>query len=172
MGELHNLGPLVHVSAEAIGQPGQRRFRLRAVNREGDSASLWLEKEQLSALGDAIETVLRDEGYRYERLPLDDAREPDPPFPLSGYIEARLLRLSLGLNRETQVIVLQGSDSPDDDSPGATNVALEVDFRRAYELRREISDVVAAGRPLCPLCTAPMDPDGHVCVRTNGHHPH
>ncbi|MEX2081654.1 MAG: DUF3090 family protein, partial [Dehalococcoidia bacterium] len=31
-------------------------------------------------------------------------------------------------------------------------------------------EVVAAGRPPCPLCTAPLDPAGHVCVKRNGHH--
>jgi uncharacterized repeat protein (TIGR03847 family) len=171
MGTVHNLGQLAHISAEAIGQPGQRRFRLLAANRTGDAARLWLEKEQLSALGEAIETVLRDEGYRYERLPLDDA-EPDPPFPLSASIEMRLARLSLGLNRETTLLVVYASDSADEDDDDATLVSVEIDYRRAWELRRQVTEVVAAGRPPCPLCTAPMDPEGHVCVRTNGHHPH
>jgi uncharacterized repeat protein (TIGR03847 family) len=31
--------------------------------------------------------------------------------------------------------------------------------------------VVAAGRPLCPVCHEPMDPGGHVCARANGHAP-
>ena len=29
--------------------------------------------------------------------------------------------------------------------------------------------VVAAGRPPCPLCGLPLDPEGHICVRTNGY---
>jgi len=29
--------------------------------------------------------------------------------------------------------------------------------------------VVAAGRPPCPLCGLPLDPDGHVCPRQNGY---
>jgi uncharacterized repeat protein (TIGR03847 family) len=29
--------------------------------------------------------------------------------------------------------------------------------------------VVAAGRPPCPLCGNPLDPQGHVCPRQNGH---
>jgi hypothetical protein len=69
MSDTREFGPLAHISAEAIGQPGQRRFRLRALSEEGDSASLWLEKEQLVALGEAIENVLKQEGYTYRRLP-------------------------------------------------------------------------------------------------------
>ncbi|HVQ48818.1 MAG TPA: DUF3090 family protein, partial [Mycobacterium sp.] len=26
-----------------------------------------------------------------------------------------------------------------------------------------------AGRPPCPLCDEPLDPEGHICVRTNGY---
>ena len=44
------------------------------------------------------------------------------------------------------------------------------------EARRQIQaaadealKVVAAGRPTCPLCKQPMDLEGHMCVRTNGH---
>jgi uncharacterized repeat protein (TIGR03847 family) len=29
--------------------------------------------------------------------------------------------------------------------------------------------VVAAGRPPCPFCTGPLDPDGHICPRANGY---
>jgi uncharacterized repeat protein (TIGR03847 family) len=31
--------------------------------------------------------------------------------------------------------------------------------------------LVAAGRPICPLCHGPMDPAGHRCPRSNGHGP-
>lgn len=171
MADARDLGPLVHISAEAIGQPGQRRFRLRAMNSDSESASLWLEKEQLIALGDAIETVLKDEGFEYQRMPLDD-REPEAVLPLDAAIEFRLAQLSMGLNRDTRRIVLVAADTQDPDDADATTVTIEFDYRRAYELRGQITQVVAAGRPPCPLCTGPMDPEGHVCVKTNGHHPH
>lgn len=169
MPNTRDFGPLSHISAEAIGQPGQRRFRLRAISEEGETASLWLEKEQLAALGDAINTALENEGYRYERQPLDDIT-PDPVFPLNAGMDFRIGQLSMGMNPETSVVVLIAADGPEGGDSVA--VTMEVDFRRAHELSRQIVDVVAAGRQPCPLCTAPMDPAGHVCVRTNGHKPH
>jgi uncharacterized repeat protein (TIGR03847 family) len=30
-------------------------------------------------------------------------------------------------------------------------------------------EVVDQGRPLCPLCEQPIDPDGHFCPKSNGH---
>lgn len=168
MGQTYDLGPLEHISAEAIGRPGQRRFRLRIVNGAGMRASLWLEKEQLSALGDAIETVLADEGYEYVPMPPDDLPSEQGP-PAEYDLDLRIAQLSMGVNSEDRHIVLIAADGP---ANAADTVALtmEFDYRRGYELRREIAAVIAAGRPLCPLCTAPMDPDGHMCVRRNGHH--
>ncbi len=166
---LRELGPVVHISAEAIGQPGQRRFRICALSAAGDSASLWLEKEQLSALGDAIESVLEDQGYTYERRPLDDL-VPDPAFPLAASLEMRVARLSMGLNREAASLALVANEGAEDEEDADT-ISVQFDLRRAYELRGQIQDVVAAGRPPCPLCTGPMDPEGHVCVKGNGHRP-
>lgn len=39
---------------------------------------------------------------------------------------------------------------------------------RAPSARRSAS-VVAAGRAPCPFCATPLDPQGHVCPRANGH---
>ena len=81
MADPEPFGPVIFVGAEAVGIPGQRRFRLKAMAEDGRSAMLWLEKEQLIALGDAIETVLNDEGIEVPPWRPDDA-EPEPVFPL------------------------------------------------------------------------------------------
>ena len=170
MADVRDFGNLQRVAAEAIGQPGQRRFRLLVLNAEADLGSLWLEKEQLAALGDAFDTVLGNENYEHQATPRDDLTQAQP-FPLNAEVEMRVAQLSMGVNQDARRVVLVASDSADPDASDAVNLQFEVDYRRAYELRRQIADVVAAGRPKCPLCTAPMDPEGHVCVRSNGHHP-
>src|SRR5450756_1602585 len=38
------------IDAQSFGQPGQRTFRLRILGASAESASLWLEKEQMQAL--------------------------------------------------------------------------------------------------------------------------
>ena len=38
---------------------------------------------------------------------------------------------------------------------------------RAFVQRAQA--LVAAGRPPCPLCALPLDPEGHVCPRQNGY---
>ena len=75
---LTEFGPVQHLSADAVGQPGQRRFRLRAISEGGSYAFVWMEKEQLSAIGEAIETTLEHAGAP---PPAPTAGEPDPVFP-------------------------------------------------------------------------------------------
>ena len=39
----------------------------------------------------------------------------------------------------------------------------------AREFANRSERVLSAGRPPCPLCDEPLDPQGHICVRTNGY---
>ncbi len=169
MADPEPFGTVLYVGAESIGVPGQRRFRLRVMNAEGRSASLWLEKEQLTALGEAIETVLRGEDYEHHARPLDDAPEP-PVFPLNADVDYRIGQLSMGLYREDETIVVSSQPAVGEDTPHVDGISFAIPYFEANELREEIVRVVAAGRPPCPLCGGPLDPSGHICPRQNGHH--
>jgi len=45
-------------------------------------------------------------------------------------------------------------------------VRLTAGAARAFVKRA--ARVIDAGRPSCPFCGGPIDPDGHLCVRANG----
>jgi uncharacterized repeat protein (TIGR03847 family) len=45
-------------------------------------------------------------------------------------------------------------------------VRLTAGAARAFVSRART--VLGAGRPDCPFCGNPVDPDGHLCVRANG----
>jgi uncharacterized repeat protein (TIGR03847 family) len=69
-----------------------------------------------------------------------------------------------------------GSGDPADDSPQLSGTEFTGDLLRvrmrpdvARAFIRRAQRVVAAGRPPCPLCGNPLDPQGHVCPRQNGH---
>ena len=53
------------------------------------------------------------------------------------------------------------------DGPGVLRVRITPGAARAFAQRA--LRVVAAGRPPCPLCGLPLNADGHVCPRQNGH---
>ncbi len=51
------------IDAQTFGQPGQRTFRLRIVGSAGQSASLWMEKEQMQALSLALKQMMAQLEY-------------------------------------------------------------------------------------------------------------
>ena len=50
---------------------------------------------------------------------------------------------------------------------GSPAVPAAAPAARAFAQRA--AKIVAAGRPPCPLCGLPLDTDGHICPRQNGH---
>jgi uncharacterized repeat protein (TIGR03847 family) len=54
------------------------------------------------------------------------------------------------------------------DGPDTLRVRLSVEGARAF-VNRAV-EVIAAGRLPCPLCGQPLDPQGHICPRRNGHY--
>jgi uncharacterized repeat protein (TIGR03847 family) len=156
--------------AEAIGVPGQRRFRLIFANQL-DTVVLWLEKQQLQALGLAFSSILsqlREAGMRNAR----EAEQVPPagPVPPSAG-ELQVGRMAVGFDEERRMVALfiHDIESGEDDLP---NFICRLDLRQIGLLATQIGTVVAAGRPICPRCHQPMDPSGHVCPHDNGHFPH
>ena len=62
----------------------------------------------------------------------------------------------------------EGVDEDDEDGPDTLRVRLTAADARVF-VNRALS-VVAAGRLPCPLCGQPLDPQGHICPRRNGHY--
>lgn len=59
-------------------------------------------------------------------------------------------------------------DDDEADGPDTLRVRLTADAARGFVNRA--LEVVAAGRLPCPLCGQPLDPQGHICPRRNGHY--
>ena len=82
-----DLGIASYLKAEAIGEPGQRTFRL-VVEAENGSAFIWVEKEQLSALGLAIKRFGEELGGSVGSSPnpasLEAPREPSVDFKVAS----------------------------------------------------------------------------------------
>ncbi|GIW08277.1 MAG: hypothetical protein KatS3mg060_3082 [Dehalococcoidia bacterium] len=157
-----DFGPVVRLEAESQGPPGRRTFRLLIAN-EYELASLWIEKEQLQALGLAIEQLLAqmDENAGEGTIPSGVASSFET-------IDAPVGRLGLGFDEASDlfVVVVYLPETGENDTPDFVCRASRAMMKK---LSSQIEEIVAAGRPRCPLCGAPINPDGHVCVRSNGH---
>ncbi len=164
----YNFGPTLRLEADAVGPPGQRTFRLLAANQEG-AACLWLEKEELQALGVAIDQLLarlsnRSEWKLYGAPPNPFC--PSEGFPAIPLVEFKVGQLSLGYESDSRTFVLLVHDS-DADPEGPPTFTCATSVIQMRQLGQQIPAVIAAGRPRCPLCGDALEPEGHSCVRAN-----
>lgn len=163
-----------------VGPPGQRTFLVQA-RAGGRIVSASCEKEQLIVLADRMVEVLAD-------IPgIDPASAPADNDPLDTPIEDefRVASLTLGWDAITSRMVLEFHDSdPEDDGTGdaddmpddlaesvlaRTSIRVALTPSQAREFARRTAALAAAGRPQCPFCGGPLDPNGHVCPRANGY---
>ena len=155
------------VDAEAIGVPGERTFRIRA--RSGaNRASLWMEKEQLTALGRAFSQVLAERSRQRGRPAEHPAEMGD--FEGEADVELRVARLGLDFDEEQERVVLLVDDGEALESGNTPAFRMEISRSMAMALIASIPPIVASGRPLCPLCGRPLEGDAeHFCPGANGH---
>ncbi len=163
-----DFGPVLRLDADAEGPPGGRTFRLLVASREG-TASLWLEKEELRALGVAIDQLLarvsgRPEWKFYGKSP--EPYEPADEFSNPALVDFKVGQLSLGYETDSDMYVLLIHNSEDDPEGPASFTCLAT-APQVRALSRRIESVISAGRPTCPLCGDPTEEGEHNCVRAN-----
>jgi len=160
---VEDLGPAERLAAGAIGQPGQRRFFLE-VTAGGKVHSFPCEKSQVAELAQqglqllTVASLEPDEEavqrLVQSRLPIIDPEEP----------KFRIGTIGVAVHL-SEFLSITFSSTDEEDS--ATFVVTPEQFRAMALVAVE---VVAAGRPICPRCGLPEDPDGHRCPSVNGHH--
>jgi uncharacterized repeat protein (TIGR03847 family) len=165
--------------AGTVGQPGERTFYLQA-SGSGRTVSVALEKVQVTLLTDRLEELL-GEVQRRLGVPLPE-RGPDEDLdPLETPVEEefRVGAMGLAWDGDEQLVVVEAQaagEEPADEStiledveegPDVLRVRITAETARAFIDRAR--RVLAAGRPPCPLCGLPLDPDGHICPRQNGY---
>lgn len=180
--EPHDFGRAELLDAEAIGQPGQRRFRLFARSPRG-TASLWLEREQMEALSLALDRLLAEISGGMVLRKEAQADIPKPPgapsdFPEEPDVDFRVAQLTIGFDEDEEAVVLLATPLLLEERDGELvqredaepQFAARVSRQQALRLTTHIAGALAGGRPRCPLCGQPMDAN-HVCVKQNGYHP-
>ncbi len=165
-----------------VGQPGERTFFLQV--REGSSlTSVVLEKSQAAALADRLDQLLdeaRDRGHASAIPSAASALDRDSAALDAPIVEEfRVGAMALGWDEAHEQVVVEahsvmtdqqsipeiGDDS--EEGPDTLRFRLTASAARAFAERTRT--VVAAGRPPCPFCSQPLDPEGHICPRANGY---
>ncbi|MGD0555378.1 MAG: DUF3090 domain-containing protein [Streptosporangiaceae bacterium] len=168
--------------AGAIGQPGERTFYLQATS-SGRVTSVALEKFQVSLLAERLDELL-DEILRQTA---GDAGEPaatpvgprdDDPLDLPLTEDFRVGAIALAYDLDGDRVVIEAQEESEEqitplaeelppDGPAVLRVRITPAAARAFAERA--LQLVAAGRPPCPLCGLPLDASGHICPRQNGY---
>lgn len=161
-----------HVTAGALGPPGERVFYLQA-RQAGEVVSLRLEKQQVAALCDYLAGILADLATVTEDLPDDlDLLEP----VLAEWVVGAL---AIAYEETDDRIVLVAEEfvpEPEDDEieppilpigESPSSARFRMSRAQVLAMVRHAAGVVTAGRDLCQICGRPMDPAGHLCPRNN-----
>ena len=180
--QLYVFDPPERFVAGTVGQPGDRTFYLQA-SGGGRTVSVALEKVQVAVLAERLEELLAEVRRRgVGEVPVVAPRELEDTAPLDAPVEEEFRVGTMGLAWDgdddrvvVEALAQQDPDaateveplSDDDEGPDALRVRITAEAARAFVVRAQ--RVVAAGRPPCPLCNLPLDPEGHICPRQNGH---
>src|SRR5215471_11165358 len=158
--------------AGTVGEPGQRTFYLQA-SAGGRITSVVVEKFQVSLLAERIDElldeVLRSTGGQGSvPAAAPAALADDGPLDLPLTEDFRVGAIALGWDGEDEQVVIEPlTEEVPEDGPGVLRVRLSPGAARAFSKRA--IQIVGQGRPPCPLCGLPLDAEGHICPRQNGH---
>jgi uncharacterized repeat protein (TIGR03847 family) len=126
-----------------------------------DAITLKLEKTQVAGLVRYIALILGDLD-KLGHLPKAAAVVP-PLEPLFVVGE-----IAVAYSEDEDSVTLTLTELAEDEE-AASKVTVEITKELAGTLAIQGTELVEAGRPTCPLCGFPIEPEGHPCPRTNGY---
>jgi len=163
LSEIYELASPERVTVGTVGEPGQRAFFLQA-REDRLLVTVRAEKQQIAALAVHVGKLL-EEAPRPGELPSEEGLELEE-FA-EEHFRAGALAIAYDEDADRIVLVIQAR-VPDDEEGDELRVSMTREQAGALAIRG--ARLVESGRPPCPLCGYPLDPRGHSCPRTNGHH--
>jgi uncharacterized repeat protein (TIGR03847 family) len=168
-----DLNPVVHVTIDAIGKPGQRVFYLQGWQNETQTITLIIEKAQVQTLALGIEQFLAEVQQKYPDLIEASADYDETQMEISPPVDPlfRVGELGLAYDADLDKLVLVAREilSEGMEPEEASLVRFWCSRSQMRALASWGLEVTNRGRPICPQCGEPMDPEGHFCPKKNGH---
>ena len=158
-----DIGTAKRLDAEVFGEPGKRTFRI-VVEADKGIASVWMEKEQLSALALSVKSYVKQlsEEQRKAAVPPPETSSAEPAF------EFKTVSLGLVFDETSCRFGVIAFDETDRGKQTGTMMWWAT-LGQAEAMADTALEIVSSGRPICDLCHRPKDPEGHMCPHTNGH---
>lgn len=167
-----DLNPVTHITADAIGQPGHRVFYVQGW--QGDRVvTVIVEKVQIQSLSIGADQFLEEINKQYPSLPessadFDETKMHIQP-PVDPVFRAGEMGLAYDAEQDLMVLVVREVLAEGQDAEEAGVVRYWCTRSQLRALCRWGVEVAEHGRPICPQCGEPMDPEGHFCPKKNGH---
>jgi uncharacterized repeat protein (TIGR03847 family) len=168
--------PATRFVVSAIGEPGSREFFLQVRSAENLN-TVSIDKGQVIALTERLNELIRELRRGKLATPEDLAAslvQDDAPLELPIEPDFAVGVISITWENEYIIINIQAATQNDDRliddidyGPDLIVASLKINQIKGFCNRASL--VVNAGRPACPFCALPVDPQGHLCPRSNGY---
>ena len=169
--KLTDFNPVSRITIGAVGSPGKRVFLLQASQDSAITVTLKIEKEQARILASSTIELLEelDQKYPVVYSRLDEPLSSDLMLHEPMEPEFVVGQIGLGYDQEQDMIVLVVQEIQLEEFDEPATARFWASRAQMKALSEHTMDIVEQGRPVCPLCDAPMNPDGHFCPKTNGY---
>jgi uncharacterized repeat protein (TIGR03847 family) len=177
---VYEFNPVERFVAGTVGVPGERTFFIQA--RTGSRiVSVVVDKSQVIALGERTKIMLREIKKSDPTVIIKSSVVDDAPLEQPIFEEFRAGVIAMAWDAENSVFVYElremtSSDDASDDEVVFDETELSVDLLRVHvspeqaaSFSKRCLSLASAGRIPCPFCAIPIDPNGHLCPRSNGY---
>ncbi len=167
-----DLHPVNHITIDAFGQPGKRIFYIQGT-QDQQVVTLIVEKIQVQSLAVGLEQFLGEIRQNYPDLSEVSSSYDEQAMHITPPVDPlfRVGEIGLGYEVENDLVVLVVREllTEDRDPEDAGVVRFWCSRSQIYIMIHWGLEVASHGRPMCPQCGEPMDPEGHFCPKKNGH---
>jgi uncharacterized repeat protein (TIGR03847 family) len=167
-----DLHPVTHITTDAIGPPGKRVFYIQGW-QEHRTVTLIVEKLQIQSLAVGLEQFLAEVQEKYPHLPEASIDYKEAQMRINPPVDPifRTGELGLGYDTESDLIVLIAREivSEEEDAEDARVVRFWCTRSQVRAMCHWGIEIASRGRPICPQCGQPEEPEGHLCPKKNGH---
>lgn len=164
MSQSFDFPELDFLTVGTLGPRGQREFFLQA-RSEGRLVSLKIEKQQVAALAEYLDRVLREIPY-----PIGESGDPPTDLDLREpvVVQWSVASLAIAYTQELDRLVVVAESFVEDEDEEPFQARFFLQRNHVTGLIGRARTVVAAGRPPCRYCSQPLEPrNGDWCPCQN-----
>jgi uncharacterized repeat protein (TIGR03847 family) len=167
-----DVDPCDHITGDAIGKPGMRVFYLQAFQAE-KTYNVIIEKAQLQSLSVGVEQFLAEVERQNPNLETAAADYVEDQMHINPPVDPifRVGEIGLGYDQARDRVVLFVRELLTEEQEPESGSVIRFWCTRSQirKMARWGAEIVQRGRPICPQCGQPMEPEGHFCPKKNGH---